>query len=288
MRFSVVIVNYASWPLTVRCVRSLQRTNYEDLEVLVVDNDGVEPPELPFPAYLIRNSVNVGFAKACNQGIAASRGDLLVLINPDTVVKADFFQRVGKFFERNHSAGIAGPRILNPAGTLQLSARKELSMVSGLLGRTSLLTKLFPKSSLVKSQFAAVTESTHATTVDWVSGACLIVRRRVLKEVGPLDERFFMYFEDADLCRRIREADWSVYYLPEVEVIHHAGGSSRSRLRAIWDLHESAFLYHRKHGAHGPLNLYSLLVLVGLSGRALAKLAASFAGDLFRRIRTGA
>ena len=100
----------------------------------------------------------------------------------------------------------------------------------------------------------------------------MALRRRVVQEIGLLDERFFMYFEDADLCRRAREAGWSVYYLPRVEVTHQAGGSTRSRPRAIWRLHKSAFIYHRKHGDHGPLNLYSLLVLIGLSGRALAKL----------------
>ncbi len=90
-----------------------------------------------------------------------------------------------------------------------------------------------------------------------------------------MDERFFMYFEDADLCRRAREAGWLVYYLPQVEVLHHTGASSLNRPKAIWDLHRSAFLYHRKHGPHGPLGLYSLLVLVGLTGRALVRLATS-------------
>ncbi|MDQ3913619.1 MAG: glycosyltransferase family 2 protein [Actinomycetota bacterium] len=288
MKFSVIIVNYASWPLTVRCVGSFYRTNYEDFEVVVVDNDRSEPPPLPSTVRVIRNPKNVGFAKACNQGIAASKGDLLVLINPDTVVSADFFERMGEFFERDYSIGVAGPRVLDPGGSLQLSARKELSMVSGLLGRTSFLTRLFPKSSLVKSQFPSVTESTYPTPVDWVSGACMVVRRQTLNEVGPLDERFFMYFEDADLCRRVREAGWSVYYLPEVVVVHRAGGSTQSRPRAIWNLHKSAFLYHRKHGAHGPLNLYSLLVLLGLTGRALAKLAGSSARVVRGRIVAGA
>jgi GT2 family glycosyltransferase len=171
--------------------------------------------------------------------------------------------------------GVAGPRVLDADGRVQLSARRELSLVSGLLGRTSLLTRLFPSSTLVKKQFPAVTEQTGPTAVDWVSGACMVVRRRALEQIGLLDERFFMYFEDADLCRRVREASWSVYYLPEIQVTHWAGGSTRSHPRAIWDLHKSAFLYHRKHGAHGPLNLYSLLVLLGLSVRALAKLALS-------------
>ena len=278
MKCSVVIVNYAFWPLTLRCVESLYATGHEDFEVVIVDNDRPEPPEIPHPARVIRNKENLGFARACNEGISASSGDLVVLVNPDALVERDFFGGVEDFFEENPAAGVAGPRVLDADGRVQLSARRELSMVSGLLGRTSLLTRLFPSSTLVKKQFPAVTELTGPTAVDWVSGACMVVRRHALEEVGTLDERFFMYFEDADLCRRVREAGWFVYYLPEIEVTHHAGGSTRSRPRAIWDLHKSAFLYHRKHGAHGPLNLYSLLVLLGLCVRALAKLCVSLAG----------
>jgi GT2 family glycosyltransferase len=92
-----------------------------------------------------------------------------------------------------------------------------------------------------------------------------------------MDERFFMYFEDADLCRRAREAGWLVCYLPQVEIFHHTGASTRAKPRAIWNLHKSAFLYHRKHDSHGPLNLWSLLILLGLTGRGLVKLGVYFA-----------
>jgi N-acetylglucosaminyl-diphospho-decaprenol L-rhamnosyltransferase len=160
-------------------------------------------------------------------------------------------------------------------GDPQLTARKELTFVSGILGRTSMLTRVFPKSRVVRRLFPAAQELSGPIMVDWVSGTCMAVRRRILEEIGPLDERFFMYFEDADLCRRAREAGWLVYYLPQIEVFHHSGASSRNRARAIWDLHKSAFLYHRKHGPHGPLGLYSLLTLVGLVGRGLVRLAAS-------------
>ena len=272
--------------MTLRCIESLRATGYGDFEIVVVDNDRLDPPELPPPARLIRNKENVGFARAHNRGIAASTGDLIVLINPDTVVERSFFEQLNRFFELDPKVGIAGPRILDSEGELQLSARREISALSGLFGRTSFLTQLFPKSSLVRSQFPAVTDHTRPTPVDWVSGACMIIRRAALGEIGPLDERFFMYFEDADLCRRARAAGWPVYYLPHVEIIHQTGGSSRSRPKAIWLLHKSAFLYHRKHGAHGPLNLYSLLVLVGLSGRALARLTTSLAGDLLGKIRS--
>ena len=129
----------------------------------------------------------------------------------------------------------------------------------------------------MRDQFPALGSLGRPTEVDWVSGACMVVRRAVLEKISPLDERFFLYFEDADLCRRARETGWRVFYLPGVEVLHQTGGSSRSKPRAIWLLHKSAFLYHRKHGPSGPLNLYSAAVLAGLTVRALAKLVASMA-----------
>ncbi len=277
MRFSVVIVNYHSWPLTLACVASLRETGYEGLEILVADNDSEEVPELPPGVRLVRSGENLGLTRAWNRVLPGTSGELVVLLNPDTVVEKDFFERIGAFFAVEPSAGVAGPRILDADGELQLSARREISLVSGLLGRTSLLTRLFPKSSFVKGQFPALDEISRPARVDWVSGACMVVRREALNRISPLDERFFLYFEDADLCRRVREAGWSVFYLPDVEVLHQTGGSSRSRPRAIWLLHKSAFLYHRKHGPHGPFGLYSAAVLVGLTARALIKLLVSAA-----------
>lgn len=279
MKFSVIIVNYHSWPLTLACVASLRATNRGDLEIIVVDNDTERVPDLlPTDVRLVRSGENLGLTKAWNRVIPETTGDLIVLLNPDTVVKEDFFGRVEGFFGEEASAGVAGPRILDAGGELQLSARKEISLLSGLLGRTSLLTHLFPKSPLVKGQFPALGELSRTTKVDWVSGACMVVRRETLEGISPLDERFFLYFEDVDLCRRARGAGWPVFYLPDVEVLHQTGGSSRSKPRAIWLLHKSAFLYHRKHGPHGPMNLYSAAVLLGLGARALVKLAFSRPG----------
>jgi N-acetylglucosaminyl-diphospho-decaprenol L-rhamnosyltransferase len=275
VKFSVVTVNYRSWPYTLRCIDSLYATGYEDFEVVVVDNDQEAPPEIPHPVRLIRNSENMGFARACNQGTYASRGENVMFINPDTLVEDDFFESLEELLDENPRAGVVGPRIVGDGGDVQLTARKELSFVSGFLGRTSLLTRLFPKNPLVKRHFPAAERLTGPTVVDWISGTCMAVRRRTLDEIGPMDERFFMYFEDADLCRRAREAGWLVCYLPQIEVFHHSGASSRSRHRAIWDLHKSAFIYQRKYGPHGPLGLYSLLILIGLTGRALVKLGAS-------------
>jgi N-acetylglucosaminyl-diphospho-decaprenol L-rhamnosyltransferase len=282
VKFSVVTVNYDSWPHTIRLVGSLRETGYEDLEIFVVDNDRGVVPELPRNVHLIRNPENLGFARACNVGIAASGGELVALINPDALVGRNLFEELANFFERNPDCGVVGPRVVDGEGNLQLSARGEIGFVSGLLGRTSFLTRLFPKNPLVRRLFPAATEPSGPTKVDWVSGACMVLRRRTLEEIGSMDERFFMYFEDADLCRRAREAGWLVYYLPQVEILHHTGLSSRSRLRAIWNLHRSAFLYHRKHGPHGPLQLYSLLALLGLCLRALVRLGALLLGRAYR------
>jgi GT2 family glycosyltransferase len=275
VKFSVVTVNYQSWPYTLRCIDSLYSTGYEDFEVLVVDNDRGVPPEIPHPVRLIHNPENVGFARACNQGMYISTGENVMFINPDTLVQGDFFESIERFLDESPRAGVAGPRIVGGEGDVQLTARKELSFLSGFLGRTSLLTRLFPKNPLVRRLFPAAEKHTGPVVVDWIAGTCMAVRRRTLEEIGPMDERFFMYFEDADLCRRAREAGWLVYYLPHVEVFHHSGASSGNRSRAIWNLHKSAFLYHRKYGPHGPLGLYSLLTLTGLTARALAKLVTS-------------
>jgi N-acetylglucosaminyl-diphospho-decaprenol L-rhamnosyltransferase len=275
VKFSAVTVNYRSWPYTLRCIDSLYATGYEDFEVVIVDNDQEAPPEIQHPVRLTRNPQNVGFARACNQGMEASKGENVLFINPDAVVEGDFFESLEGFLDENPRAGVVGPKIVGFEGDVQLTARKELSFLSGILGRTSLLTRLFPKNPLVKRLFPAAEKLTGPTAVDWIAGTCMAVRRRTLEEIGGMDERFFMYFEDADLCRRAREAGWLVYYLPQIEVLHHSGASSGDRSRAIWNLHKSAFLYHRKYGPHGPHGLYSLLTLAGLTARALVKLAAS-------------
>ena len=281
------IVNFASWPLTLRCLESLRQTDYGDYEVVVVDNDTVSPPNLPAEVRLLRTGENLGFGRAHNRGLAATGGEIVVVLNPDTVVERGFFRKLDGFFSGHGEVGVVGPRILDSAGEVQLSARREVTLISGLLGRTSFLTRLFPKSSLVKDQFPAVTGASPAP-VDWVSGACMAIRREALPKGGLFDERFFMYFEDADLCRRVREAGWRIFYVPQVEVVHGTGGSSRSKPKAIWMLHKSAFLYHRKHGTHGPLNLYSAAVLLGLAARAFVKLATGYAVDLQAKRRSRA
>lgn len=285
MRFSVIFVNYDSWEFTLRAVESLRRTGYGDFEAIVVDNDDRPVPELPEWVRLLRSGRNVGFARACNRGIFASRGEFAVLLNPDSLVHAGFFEELERFFAGHPLAAVAGPRIVEADGSIQRSARSELSFLSGLAGRTSLLARLFPKGRLARSQFLYAEELSEPTLADWVSGACMALRREALDEVGLLDERFFMYFEDSDLCKRVWQSGREVYYLPRVEVFHHTGGSSNRRVTAVLRFHRNALRYHLKHGPHGPLRLYTALTVVGLAGRAAAKLAELALRRTARRLR---
>lgn len=280
MRYSFVLVNYAgSWALISACLRSVARAAElsgveDDHEAIVVNNDPpVAETSLPEGTFVIEAGRNLGFARAVNRGIRESSGDVVVLINPDSTVGEDFFEGMTTSLAENPKTGILGPRILDGGGAVQLSARREFSLVSGLFGRTSLLTRLFPESRFVKEHFPATGE-VSSSRVDWVSGACMVIGRGVFERVGLLDERFFMYFEDADLCRRAREAGYEVRYLPQVTVVHDAGGSTGSRPLATLRLHRSAFLYHRKYGPHGPFGLLSAVVLAGLAARTLAGVLA--------------
>lgn len=288
MRFSVILVNYDSWHFTLEALESLRATGYGGFEAIVVDNDTRPVPKLPEGVRLLRNHRNLGFARACNRGISASRGEYVVLLNPDSLVSRNFFEQVERFLAENPQVGIAGPKIVETDGSIQRSARRELGPLAGIAGRTSLVARLFPKSRLARSQFLFAEELPEPAPADWVSGACMVLRRKMLDEIGPLDERFFMYFEDADICKRAWQHGWEVRYLPHVEVLHHTGGSSRNRIGAILRFHKNAFLYHRKHGPYGPLHLYTALTAAGLAARTLAKLAGLPAGrlrDLCRKRR---
>ncbi|MGI8650195.1 MAG: glycosyltransferase family 2 protein [Rubrobacter sp.] len=280
MKFSFVLVNYAdSWALISACLKSVARAasvSGVEYEAIIVNNDPPEQaadPETTKATKIVEVGRNIGFARAVNLGIREASGDFIVLINPDSTLGDGFFENVSSFLAGNPLVGVVGPRILDVDGAVQLSARREFSFISGLFGRTSLLTRLLPESRFVRDHFPATTTESPSP-VDWVSGACMVIRRSVFERVGLLDERFFMYFEDADLCRRAREAGYEVFHLPQVVVVHDAGGSTSSHPLAVFRLHRSAFLYHRKYGRHGPFGVLSLLVAVGLAARAVAGLAA--------------
>jgi hypothetical protein len=232
-------------------------------EAVVVDNastDGSEASvgEFAPQARLLRNAVNVGFGRGVNQGVAASRAPLVLIMNPDCRLVSGAVGSMRAEIDRHPACAIVGPRILDPDGSVQGSARGDPDMFTGLFGRTGLLRALLPSLSVAKRNVvaeAAIADGEPSAVVDWVSGACMLVRRSMFDRVGGFDERYFMYWEDADLCRRLRRQHCEVRYVPGASAVHRVGHSSQSvRAATIRAFHASAYLYYATHVAHGTLN----------------------------------
>jgi len=251
---SVIVLNYNCLELLRDSLRSLEAASPGlTQEVIVVDNassDGsADMVRAEFPnVKLIANSANLGFTKGNNVGIAVAKGRHILLLNNDTTVSPGAFATALELIESNPGIGAAGLKLLNADGSLQLSCRRFPSFQQALFNRHSLLTKLFPENKFSKSYLMTDLPRDEMRDVDWVSGACLLVRREVLDEIGPLDERFFMYSEDVDFCYRVWQAGWRVTYFPQATVTHYIGQSTgRARMRPIIERHRSMYRFYKKH-----------------------------------------
>ena len=250
---SVVIVNYHSEALLRACLESLPSSaDPLSLEVIVVDNSGTARASGVLDAWpdvrLIEAGGNVGFAHACNLGMANARGRHLLLLNPDTVAHPGAVATLSRHLDASPEAGVVAARLLNPDGTLQYSCRRFPRPLSIFFGRYSLLTRLFPGNPVSSDYLYLDWDHVQVRPVDWASGACLMVRRDVFERVGGLDEGYFLFVEDMDWCRRIRDAGHEVVYVPEAEVTHRIG-ASRGPVPAwvTWERHRSMLRYIRKH-----------------------------------------
>ena len=273
---AVVLVNYNAGGELRRALQSVADAAADrSWEAIVVDNassdDSVTATQAFPQARLIRNAQNVGFGRAANQGIAASSAPLVVIMNPDCRLLDGALAALHRELDGRPSCGLVGPRILDPDGSVQGSARGDPDMFTGLFGRTSKLRRSLPQ--LAVSKRNVITREGMAATspsvaVDWVSGACMVARRDALEAVGGFDERYFLYWEDADLCRRLRRHGYEVRYVPGATAIHRVGQSSQTaRAASIRAFHESAYLYYATHVAAGPLNPKRVLARVMLGVR---------------------
>ena len=258
---SVIIVNYNAGVELERALQSIA----EDLagrewEAVVVDNASSDDSSASVARFaprarVLRNEKNVGFARGVNQGLAATSASVVLIINPDCRLVAGAFDCLVEELGRSSTA-IVGPRILNPDGSAQGSARGDPDMLTGLFGRTSVFRRLLPNSAASKRNVVVDADGEERTsrTVDWLSGACVLARRDVLHAVKGFDERYFLYWEDADLCRRVRALGYQVRYVPAATAVHRVGHSSRDgRAAAIRAFHESAYLYYAIHVAPDAL-----------------------------------
>jgi len=247
---AVVIVSFETRDTLVLGLDALLREAGPTAEIVVVDNasgDGSAKAVLErFPLVrLIANSENVGFARASNQGARESRAPLLLFLNPDATLAPGALAALTGLLDRQPRVGVVGPRTRSGDGAIQVSTGPDLSLLSELRQRR-LVRGVARRDPLALAEAEAIHAAEHEA--DWVSGACLMIRRAAFDAVSGFDERFFLYEEDADLCRRVRAAGWRVVFTPAAEARHALGRSmARAPERARLEYDRSHLLYYRKH-----------------------------------------
>lgn len=246
-------------------------------EIIVVDQESLDDSaamvESEFPEVrLIRQRPNIGFAGGNNLAFSHARGRYLLLLNSDTVVQKGWLAPLVSYADQHARAGLVGPRLLNPDGTLQWSCRRFPTLGAGLFRHTP-LEWLSPRNRFAGDYLMRDWDHARPEKVDWLSGAALLARRRMVEEIGGLDEGYFMYMEDVDWAWRARKAGWEVHYIPEPVVIHEIGRSSDRRPRRMIVMHhESAYRFFRLHHPIGKSAVGRLALAAGISLRAVLTL----------------
>jgi len=264
---TIIIVSWNVRDLLRRCLQSISEQgkpaapgnetwlmDHGSWETIVVDNassDGsAEMIRREFPQVrLITNDENRGFTAANNQGLALGQGRYLLLLNPDTELVGDALATMIGYLEEHPEVGALGPQLRYADGSLQSSRRRFPTFATALVEST-VVQQWWSDSRLLRRYYVADTPDDEIQPVDWVVGACLLVRRQAYEQVGGLDEGYFMYSEELDWCKRIKDVGWEVVYLPTATVIHHEGKSSEQVVPARHiHFQSSKVRYFRKH--HG-------------------------------------
>ncbi|MFO7654721.1 MAG: glycosyltransferase [Candidatus Krumholzibacteriia bacterium] len=273
VKLAVVIVHYNTSDDLARLLLSLQEhPPHCTHAVVVVDNassdPGLDAVRQRFPGCeWMMNAENVGYARGCNLGLQRRAAEYALVLNPDIVVQPGALDGLLAFADAHPRAGIVGPQLLNEDGTIQDSCRRFYSLATLLMRRT-VLGKLFPRSQVLARHLMRDFDHRSSRPVDWVLGGCLLARRAAVERVGPLDERFFLYFEDVDWCYRMWQGGWEVLYTPDARFIHrHRRASARGlRSRSFWLHLGSLISFYEKWGMlvyllkkwRGPLSVMLL------------------------------
>ena len=249
---SIVIVHYRSPDLLERCLEKIAAAEIRiPTETLILDNapldDQAEELSTRFGAHYIRNERNVGYGRAINQGMAAARGRYYLILNPDVEVGAGAVEHLAEYLDEHPAAGMTGPKLFGPDGSLQYSTRTFYTLRAILLRRTP-LGRLFPRAAALREHLMLDWDHQDVRDVDWMLGGAIMVRCSAVEDVGGMDERFFLYFEDVDWCSRMHQRGWRVVYIPDAHMVHaHQRASARGFLSRGQRMHlESALRFYEK------------------------------------------
>ena len=252
---SALIVSYNVRAHLLDTLRELFARTNENVEAVVVDNASddasAEAVQKTYPdVKVVRLERNLGFGRANNAGLEHCTGEFILLLNPDVLVKDGCVTELAAFLKSHPDAGAAGPRIERPDGRLDLAARRSFPSPSNAFYRFSGLSRLFPKSPRFNRYNLGGLPPDQVQEIDSGTAACLMVRRAAIDQVGFFDPDYFMYGEDLDLCFRLKERSWKVFYVPSAVALHLKGESTKqSTDRMLLEFHRAMWIFHKKHNA---------------------------------------
>ncbi len=274
-RLTVIIVNYNVEFFLEQCLHSVEEASKEvTTEVIVVDNNSSDHScsmvREKFPGvHLIENEENVGFSRANNQGITIAQGDYILLFNPDTLVEETAFERMVTFMDTHDDAGGLGVRMIDGKGNFLPESKRGLPKPMVAFYKIFGLSALFPKSKTFGRYHLGYLDEHETNEVDILSGACMLIRKQTIADVGLLDEAFFMYGEDIDLSYRIQKAGYKNYYFPGTSIIHYKGESTKkSSINYVFVFYRAMIIFARKHFSSGNALLYSFFINLAIYFRA--------------------
>jgi GT2 family glycosyltransferase len=287
IRLSVVIVNYNVKYFLEQALLSVRRASaHLPVEVFVVDNNSVDGSvamvRKKFPeVQLIANTSNVGFSAANNQAIRQARGEYVLLLNPDTVVEEDTFEKCLHFMDAHPEAGSLGVKMIDGAGIFLPESKRGFPSPLVAFYKAFGLSRLFPRSRVFNHYHLGYLDPDQTHEVEVLSGAFMWLRRSVLDEIGLLDDTFFMYGEDIDLSYRIVKAGYKNYYFPETTIIHYKGESTKKgSLNYVRTFYQAMMIFARKHFSGEKMRLFISMIQVAIYFRAFLTLVNAWARKL--------
>jgi GT2 family glycosyltransferase len=290
---SVLIVTWNSADHIDDCLRAISDTVTVNHEIIVADNDSHDDTprclaraRTTTPHTLLQTGVNLGFARANNFAMQVASGRNILLLNPDTQVLPHAIDHLVAHLDHNPTVGVVAPKLLNHDRTDQGTARAFPTPAAAIFGRRSPLTRLAPNNRWSKRFLIGKhAKGTQPFEVDWVSGACLMVKREAIEQAGTLDDGFFMHFEDADWCYRIKQKGFEVRCVPQAQVIHDQGGSRRGwPPNQIIAFHQGAYRFYTRNVATNAFDPRRPIAAAGLAIRAATLIAIHKAGAMAKKL----
>jgi len=275
MKLSIVIVNYNVKHFLEQCLRSVHKAVLNiDAEIYVVDNNSVdqsmEMVAKKFPdVKRIANSINTGFSVANNQAIKISKGEYILLLNPDTLVEEDTFEKCITFMDNKHDVGGLGVKMVDGKGKFLPESKRSLPTPKVAFYKIFGLSNLFPKSKQFGAYHLGHLPEDETNEVEILAGAFMLLRKKALDDIGLLDETFFMYGEDIDLSYRLIKGGYKNYYFPETRIIHYKGESTKKgSLNYVFLFYKAMVVFAKKHFSNQNAKLFSLLINMAIYLRA--------------------